>query len=496
MRHRSQLNAVYVAVSTLALIAATVAGSPAVAAAPTSSIPWRACDDKALDGFQCASFPVPLDWADPSGPVITLRMARHRSSGGSAQRIGSLFFNPGGPGQSGVAILPSLWSILPERVRQRFDLVTWDPRGMGLSTAIADCADATYALPAVGPVDWAAVESSLRATTAEANAACQAANAVLANVIGTNQVVDDLDAMRAAVGDRRLTYWGASYGTRIGYTYALRYPDRVRAILLDGSVNPNGSVADFVTGYSTAAESGLGFFFQLYPQASRHYQRALAALERAPLTLADGSTFTRWDLKSLLVMFAGKEWSPSGTYADLAEMLAVVDTAVTGSGAKARAARTAMIDMPHDPVAYGLTGAPAMVNCIDYADRPPTGEQAQVAARARAIAPITGWFNGLGLIMQCEGLNLTPDPVPVSFGTNTTVPMLLVGSTRDANTPYAWTVDMARAFRASRTVTYVGSKHVSYAAAQSACVDEVVNDWLIRRVLPTRDVTCANAYAR
>lgn len=470
--------------------------SPPVMAAPASSVGWRSCDDKALAGFQCASFVVPLDWANPSGPSITLKMARHRSSGKQSRRIGSLFFNPGGPGQSGVAILPTLWEILPESVKQRFDLVTWDPRGMGSSTAIANCADATYELPATGPVDWVTVSSLLRANTTKANAECQTANAMLANFIGTNQVVQDLDAMRAAVGDRRLTYWGASYGTRIGYTYALRYPDRVRSILLDGSVNPNGSVTDFVSGYSTAAEAALGFFFQLYPQASRQYQRALAALEAAPLTLSDGSTFTRWDLKNLLVMFAGKEWSPAGTYADLADMLTVVDTAVSGSGAKAEAARQAMIDLPHDPVTYGLTGAPAIVNCIDYVDRPSAEVEEQIAARAREVAPITGWFNGLGLIMQCEGLQLTPDPVPVRFGTNTSVPMLLVGATRDANTPYVWTVDMARAFRASRVVTYVGSKHVSYAAAQSPCVDRYVNDWFIHRSLPKHDVTCENAYTR
>ena len=478
------------------IVASSAVVSPSQAEpAATGLLSWRPCQTQGLDGYECAALTVPRDWDDPHGPTITVQMARHRSMGSAKERIGSLFFNPGGPGGSGLDVLPGLWPNLPEEIQRRFDLVTWDPRGMGASTAIDDCGEVSFQLPVTGPVDWAEIAETVRTRTADVNAACQAANADLAPFIGTNQVVRDLDAMRAAVGDRRLTYWGASYGSRIGYAYGLRYPGRVRAILLDGSVNPRGSMTDLIEAYSTAADSGLGFLFDLYPRAARDYRRALAGLERQPVTLPNGDLFTRWDLKVLLAAFAGREGTGDGSYEQLARMLTTIVTGVTGSGRTAARARKEMMAIPHGPDQFTISGAPAMVNCLDYPDRPTAADQAEFVDEAVREAPIAGWFGSLGLAAQCEGLGLAPDPVPTDFGANWSIPFLILGATRDTNTPYVWTVDMARAFRASRVVTYVGSKHISFVAAQSRCIDDLVSAYLVQRRLPRIDVACQNAAA-
>ena len=165
-------------------------------------------------------------------------------------------------------------------------------------------------------------------------------------------------------------------------------------------------------------------------------------------------------------------------------------TAVIGTDlAAAKAAR--LLDSVDLAKTVDMSGPSfAFVNCIDYADRPTPAEQDAVARSVRLRGPVAGWFEGYEIVSMCAGLNVPTDPVPIEFPSDWGAKLLLVGSTRDAATPYAWTANMATAFRASRVVTYVGAKHVVYGLGMSPCVNAYVTAYFVDLARPARDVGC------
>lgn len=383
--------------------------------------------------------------------------------------------------------MPLLWKLVPESVKQRFDIVTWDPRGIGSSTPSVECDVPEWQFPsATGEVDWDSIAAGVRASVAQANEACLERYSDVAPHVGTNNVVRDLDALRAAVGDQKLNYWGASYGTRIGYVYALTYPDRFRAILLDGPVSPRSSIEDFTFGYSTAADPAIGMLFEAYPETKRQYARVMASLEETPLRLSPTREITRWYVGYGLEGNA----SSQANMPLVAMWLGKIDRAIFGTDKEKRVAKRFLRGLPA-PVPIAMAGLPSFVQCLDYADRLSAAEQDRMGEQIRANAPITGWYRAQQIPVACEGLDaLEPDPVPLAQGNNWTARMLILGATRDSQTPYKWTTSMANAFRSSIVVTYVGNQHVTYGATPSRCVNNAASNYLLRLALPALDIAC------
>ncbi|MDT7552485.1 MAG: hypothetical protein QOI16_1021, partial [Pseudonocardiales bacterium] len=197
--------------------------------------------------FECSRLTVPLDYAKPDATTATVAVLRQKASG---NKIGSLLFNPGGPGASGMSLVASLaGSLADSALSQRFDLVGFDPRGVGASTPAIDClTDADWAVeradldvdPSPAGVAQTEAENKLYAQRC---AQRSGGNDVLANV-GTRDAAKDMDVLRAALGDPKLTYLGYSYGTFLGSTYAEEFPRNVRAMVLDGAVDPTESPTD------------------------------------------------------------------------------------------------------------------------------------------------------------------------------------------------------------------------------------------------------------
>lgn len=441
-----------------------------------AGLDWEQCTDNALRGLQCATLTVPKDYDNPSAGTFDLAVVRLKATG---RKKGSLFFNPGGPGVSALPLAPVIGKALPKKIHKSFDFVTWDPRGVGQSAGL-QCDGGEYTLPPTGPVDWNAVLSTMRESQRQANAACQSRHPEVVPYISTNATVRDLDALRTAVGDKKLTYWGTSYGTRIGYVYAHNYPDRIRAMLLTSPVDPDATFGGFMRGATTAADTALGLMFEAYPGSARHYRQSMKYLDQRTIDLRSGE-FTRWHVGMVLTDGA----TDDNDYAGLASFLETVHKATQGS-AKARRVLNRMGPWP--PTTPMLGGATAFIGCLDYPQRLSATEQDDLARQIRATAPITGYGGAQGL-MYCEGVDVTPDPVPVGF-TNWKAPMLIIGSTRDALTPYAWTSDMARVFRNSRVVTLVGGTHTSYLSTGSKCIDRYGTDYLVSRKRPAVDVAC------
>src|SRR5438093_6081744 len=228
----------YLVVALVALTAAVA--PPARAAAP--ALDWKPCVDAA--GFDCATAAVPRDYSDPKGPQIKLAVTRLPAQD-SAHRIGSLFVNFGGPGAPGVEVVKAIGAGLFGNLNQRFDIVGFDPRGVGESSPSIDCkvnqeTAGVYAQPFVTPEDLD-VTALLKRNNDYVDR-CIALNGDILPYVSTANVARDMDVLRQAVGDDKLSYLGFSYGTFLGATYASLFPHRYRALVLDGALDADAYI--------------------------------------------------------------------------------------------------------------------------------------------------------------------------------------------------------------------------------------------------------------
>lgn len=468
-----------------ALVAGCNGSNSSVSITPASpTLAWASCTEESLQGLECAKLLVPKDYNNLAKGYFSLAVIRAKSTGSATERIGTLFFNPGGPGESGVSLAQVVTAALPQELRTHFDFVTWDPRGVARSSGLSECIDGSYTLPATGPVNWAAVVDQMRTSEKVANEACAGRYADIVPYISTNATVRDLDRLRQAVGDPKLTYWGTSYGTRIGYVYAHDYPDRVRAMLLTSPISPNATWPSFALGAGTAPDDALGFFFGKESAAKQNYDSVITSLNTQALTLPSGAQVTHWDIQGTVA----SEVRSQSSYLSAANLLANVNTALHGATSEQAQAR-ATLDSMKWPTSYSIHGgATAFIGCLDYPQRLTRDEQAKLAEQLRTQAPIFGFGASQGLF-YCEGINVRPDPVPVNF-TNTQTPMLIIGSTHDALTPYSWVTELSNNFLNSRVVTYDGTQHTPFLSTGSTCVDKLGVDYLVRLNRPDNDVSC------
>jgi pimeloyl-ACP methyl ester carboxylesterase len=337
--------------------AAVLPGSnPRPTPVPVPVIRWARCDVN--ETVECARVPVPLDYDHPEAGRVSLSLVRLRATD-QAHRIGSLFVNPGGPGASGADLVLAAGDLISRAVRGRFDVVGVDPRGVAGSSPLicfdtqeqAQAALAPWAFPVT-----AAQIAAQRVFDRRVGAACSRHRNPLIDHMSTADVARDLDLLRAAVGDTRLTYLGYSYGTQVGTVYANLFPSRVRAVVLDGVIDPvawtTGAEGSQNLPFSTrlrsdqGAQRTLNEFFRLCdraasdrdpstacswgPHSAARFASLAAKLRASPLTLPDGSTFGYADLVaiSLGALYSQDSWR------DLADLLELVN----GSGAPSRTA--------------------------------------------------------------------------------------------------------------------------------------------------------------
>ncbi len=459
--------------------------------APGGTLDWSSCDRPTVLGpLDCATLQVPLDHARPDGETIDIALARSPATDPD-RRIGSLVFNPGGPGGSGVDFLVSAAPLIPPDVAARFDLVGFDPRGVGASSAV-DCdieIDDNVDLLAPGDdAGWAALVEEAEALPAT----CPAEVLDLAEYVGTNNAARDLDLIRAALGDERLSYVGFSYGTRLGATYAELFPDRVRALVLDGAVRPTTDSAaldlEQAAGFDRALES---FAAACDADADCLLQElgptldVIAGLERE---IAEVGGFETDDPSRILTPGELSLGIASALYSQqawpfLAQALYVAETQADGS--LLQVLGDSLVGRGPDGTYDNSQEANRFINCADDPDRPPVEVVGSAATRRRrrrrtsptSCAPSTG----------CIG---TPDPRdPLVVGPAAgAAPILVIGNTGDPATPYEWSVAMADGLESGVLYTVEAQGHTAYTSI--ACVEPVVNDYLIDLVVPTVGSSC------
>lgn len=543
---------------TAAITAATDGGrAPAAAAqtatrAPTAPVlSWQPC----ANGFECATGAVPLDYDDPGGRTIDIAVIRHPAAD-PAHRIGSVFFNPGGPGGSGTDALPLFYTLFPKEVRDRFDVVSFDPRGIGRSTAVqcypsqADEQQAFAGVPAAFPVGAAQTRAWFDGYAAF-DAACGARQPDLLPHLSTANVARDIDLLRQAVGDRRLSYIGVSYGTYLGATYANLFPGNVRALVLDGNIDPvaattgRGDEADRLAvtlriHQDEAMAATLRAFEDLCgaadvtkcafsagsPAATRaKYATLLERLRAHPVTVG-ASTFTYDAVVGLTgeIMYATQPVPGLPGWQGLAAFLQQLWNVVAAPTGTSVPPSTPGGRRPAPTVAVPHPLAPAPGNVLDPmpALRPPsrpapaeaqaaeayTGPEQQFAVtcsdtpnpRDAASYPGQAAFAfarsgdfGLWRTWAIEPCATWPamdaDRYTGPWNRPTANPILVVGNTTDPGTHFVNSLIMARELSRARLLTVDGYGHTAF-LNKSTCADDYESAYLVRGALPPAGTVC------
>lgn len=459
-------------------------------------IKWRACSAKALEGLECARYTVPRDWDEPNGDTYRLKVYRLKSDGKRSKVKGTLFINPGGPGFGGVGYIGVV--AQSNRLREHFHIATWDPRGVPNSEPVLNnCAGQVGGadpLPATGPFTWRQMVASVNNIFGPAAAYCYNNSLDWVEYIGTNNVVQDLDALRAAVGDKKLTYLGGSYGTTIGKVYAQRYPDSVRAVMLDGVTQPNLTVPDYAVDNGRAGRQGFRYLQRNLPASVYTGYLALNdLLATNVIALATGDIVTRAELWNVTLMAMR---GPQGAQ-DLASTVCGLVSALGLPGCEDRVVAASDAAISRAFAKAGRTGPPndmltRLINCVDLRGRPSVSQIAAGVADNDTTSPAgqTGGTNGSQFGSMCRGLPAPVDPLPAfdSKVRSKTPPLLLSGK-YDIATPFTGAKQTRSWFPGSRLISVDTSFHVLFPAPTS-CINKPVNRYLIKQKLPKQNINC------
>jgi pimeloyl-ACP methyl ester carboxylesterase len=449
-------------------------------------VQWVPCGD-----LQCGSVTVPLDYARPDGPTIEIAVARHPAEVPS-ERIGSLVINPGGPGASGIDDLPNELSVLTPELLDRFDIVSYDPRGVGRSSPVTCSGGSEPGTPGppVDPVPTtpAAQRSLLRNDEAFA-AQCEKYSGSILPFVGTVDSARDLDQIRAALGDLGLTFIGHSYGTLIGATYAELFPTRVRAMVLDGAIDPALTTDQYAAGQAGSLESALNAFLAWcaadtgcpWRPVGDPTTAVLDLIQQSrvrPLSASGQGTVGPGELYDALVAGLGS----ASQWPALATTLA---QAASGDGSAAAAASSQYA------AGGSSNGAEAeeAIDCLDHpVDRDPStypALAAQLGQAAPVFGPLLAWE-----LLGCADWPAPPTRMPAPASDPGAPPILVVGTTGDPITPYGWAVDLAKELSGGVLLTWQGQSHVAY--FYSPCVRAIDQAYLVSGTLPAAGTTCTD----
>jgi pimeloyl-ACP methyl ester carboxylesterase len=452
---------------------------------------WTDCGSP----FDCTKVTAPLDWENPDAGEIQLSVIRQQATGGN--RVGSLLTNPGGPGASGVGLIrDSLSFAVGDVLPTSYDVIGFDPRGVGESTAVR-CFDASqmdaylFDIPpgTRGSAEWNAAVS---AGSAEFAQACEDNSGGILQYITTQQAARDLDLLRGVLGDDELNYLGYSYGTFLGATYAELFPERVGRLVLDGALDPSVSETEVSTAQAVGFEAALRAyvascldsgscpFSGSVDDAMADLGTMLARVDRAPLKNADGRLLGADALLTAIVsaLYSESSWTylTSGlsgvAKGDPEVAFQLADFYYNRSGGK-------YLD--------NSTEAFTAYNCMDYPAETPE-EQAAGSARLAAEAPTVApyWESDVD---GCAAWPFPPTGTRGEITAEGAAPILVVGTTGDPATPYDWAVSLADQLSSGVLVTRVGEGHTGYNKG-NPCVDDAVEGYLLQGTVPQDGLRC------
>jgi pimeloyl-ACP methyl ester carboxylesterase len=442
---------------------------------------WVSCADG--EGGQCAKLTAPLDWAKPSGATFDLQLVKIAATS-PKKRIGSLLVNPGGPGASGRKFARQLQGgALPAVIRERFDIIGWDPRGVG-STLPITCLgpSGTEALYSADQTpDSPAEFDQLVAITKQFTEACAANSSRVLDHVSTADVVKDMEAIRVGLGEAKISYLGFSYGTLLGAAYADAYPNRVRAFVLDGVLDPTADSNERVRRQALGFETELNHFLADCQKRRCSFvgkgKTAGASFDAAMLA-AENSTIK----VGKRTLGPGDAWY--GVIASLYDKTngwPALERAVASLGNGDGSAFLSIADSyarrRSDGTYENVAEANSAVNCTDIpAPRDPEAYRT-LAKEFTKVAPRLGAFAAYSSI-ACAfwPAKVTGSLAPLrAKGSD---PILLIGTTNDPATPLVWAQSLQRQLANAALLTYSGEGHTALLTGNS-CVRKVVVKYLV-----------------
>jgi pimeloyl-ACP methyl ester carboxylesterase len=452
-------------------------------------VAWTECDDD----FQCTKVQVPLDWDQPAGEAIEIAAIRLPAEG---KKLGSLLINPGGPGVSGVSYGKVARQAFGRPVLRNYDIVGFDPRGVGGSDPISCLPDSeldAYVAADTTPDD----QSELAASIADVKrfaAACERNTGALLNEVDTLSTVRDLDVLRAVVGDDVLSYQGASYGTYIGAWYAQTFPWRVGRMVLDGAVDPSLTSKQYVAGQAEGFSRALRAFVEdCQSQSDCPLRGSLQdGLDQVGtlVSRSDSSPLTTNDPKRPLTQSLMITGIAQALYATQLwpQLTTGLTNALSGDGKDL----LALADMYLEREANGHFGQTISANpaifCLDVSEpRTPAQIGADAADLQRKFPPLGGAI-GWGAL-SCSQWPIKSVMPREALSANGAAPILVLGTVADPATPYEWAQGLSSQLSSGRLLTWEGTVHTAYNQG-SDCIDDKVESYLLTGAVPAEGTRC------
>jgi pimeloyl-ACP methyl ester carboxylesterase len=436
--------------------------------------------------MECARIPVPVNWADPEGESILLAIARLPATG---ERTGAVVTNPGGPGSSGIQFLAR--GNFGEELREPFDIVSWDPRGLGASVRV-DCTDAYQEFLRIDPSpDSGEEQSSLDEGASAVSEGCARTDPGLLANVHSDAAAADVDAIRKALGEEQINYLGFSYGTLIGQVYAENYGESLRAMVLDGVVDPTMDLEGLLLAQAAGFEATFDDFDRNCTEAGPEecgvadlgaaYDKVSDSVESEPLDAGSNDGATEGAVPEvgpaeLATAAIRTAYIPDGWTA-LGEAL---ESALDNDGS----GLAMLADNYRSLADYN---AYASVMCTDSPHPVGEDEYAEFATRARGISARLGDAIANELL-PCATWSAPNLPARATIAAPAAGSVLVVGNTGDPATPFIGAQAVDEALANSQLVTVEANGHVAYGTNE--CVRNVVDEYLITAELPPEPLTC------
>lgn len=453
-------------------------------------IEWDGCGSNL-----CGTLEVPLDYADPSGETIELALLRVPAADADA-RVGSLVVNPGGPGAPGTDYAANAQTVFRQPILDAYDIVGFDPRGTGHSAPVDCLSDGELDdYVAQDPDPDTADEAATYADWVEAfGAGCADRSGDVAAHVTTIEAARDMDVLRAALGEARLDYFGASYGTRLGATYADLFPDRVGRFVLDGAVDVSLSSRELslqqAGGFETALRAYVGdcvdagdcVLGDSLDEGLATVRQLLDDVDAQPLPTSDGDRVLAVGnaFYGVVLPLYVRDYWPYLTEA--------ITAALDGDGSMLLSFSDLYNSREGDGYTDNSSEAIYAINCLDDPWSIPATEVPANLPEFEEVSPTFGSVFAWGLT-SCGGMQVQSSEPPRDIRAAGAAPIVVVGTTRDPATPYEWAVALADQLESGVLVSRDGDGHTGY-NSDNECVDTAVEDYLVEGAVPEDGLSC------